>query len=192
MQKRSRNQKRSMDPQDTALVYTGPIRSLKVIQERQTLTKVLGYWVQLSASAGGIVNSIITLLPSNSPLWSTEWVGWDEYRLLAAQVQFYATNSSGVQPMVACVDFDDHSTALSSQSGGLNYGSGKVISCVGSQKKNRLTYRMAQAPYSTFTTTGTSPSQPPGSFKTYSSNNSSSVQTYQAFVSYVVQFRASI
>jgi hypothetical protein len=193
MRRQKKNIKnQNKETSDAALVFRGPIRSLSNIQERKTLTKVLGYWQQLTATAGGVVNAIIALNPSTSPLWSTEYVGWDEYRLLGASAEFSSTNSSGVQPMVTVVDFDDHAAALASQAAGLNYGSGKVMHASGDQLGNKLIYKMANVPYSTFTTTGAAPTQPPGSFKTYSSNNSASVQTFQVFVSYLVQFRGPI
>jgi hypothetical protein len=171
----------------------GPIRSRALISQRQTLVKVLGYSALISTTGGGVVANIINLLPSNSPNWG-ERVGWDEYRLLAAELKIsylgpYGTSASGMPPVACIVDMDDASAALTSYSSALCFGSCKIFHSVGPQSPNRIVYRMAGDPTDQWLNTAATAPGPPGSFKLYLSGGAVSQACFLALVTYVCQFR---
>jgi hypothetical protein len=77
------------NPPPTAIVYRGPVRTVKDIGQDTVIVRILHLTGTLSSSVGGVISAVITNNPSGSPDWSNLTPLWEEYRVLATELRWF-------------------------------------------------------------------------------------------------------
>jgi hypothetical protein len=76
------------NPPPTAIVYSGPVRTLKDLGQDTVITRVIHLTGTLSSSVGGVISQVITNNPSGSSDWSSLTPLWEEYRVIATELRY--------------------------------------------------------------------------------------------------------
>lgn len=112
--KKKTSSKSSKNPSPNKVVYSGPIRTLKEMNQVETATFYAGQVFAISSSVGGAINSVYGSAPSSTGDWSSLQATWHEYRTLGFELIFSPTNkynySITKRPMAYVVDHTDVGT----------------------------------------------------------------------------------
>jgi len=179
---------KSTNPAPNTIVYSGPCRTSMSRQERESFSTILTTSVNATASAGGVINSVMPILPTGASQWTGLANIYDEYRVLMLEVEyvpFYSSlPSTLVGGLMVMVLDHDSATALASFAVGTQYES---FLSAPIDRRLKQHYRMS----STLEAEWINTSSPvnPGSVKSYVSNLSAN-GVYGTFIqTWRVQFR---
>lgn len=109
--KKKHSSKSSKNPSPNLMVYSGPIRSMKEMNQVETATFYAGQVFAISSNVGGAINQVYGSAPSSTGDWSSLQATWHEYRTLGFELRFSPTNkynySITKRPMAYVVDHTD-------------------------------------------------------------------------------------
>jgi len=115
-------------------VYNGPIVRRVDRMEKRLFSVKIAETQQLTSSAGGIINKIISNNPVGSPNWSN-WISvMNEYRVLGTRVsyrpyeRYTAPSTTIIQELFSVIDRGDSTTAITSNTTALQFDSVKMHS----------------------------------------------------------------
>jgi len=182
------------------LMYTGPIMLPKTILQEDVHCENLFFEGTLTSSSTGVINNFYTNDPTNCLEWTTWVLLYEEFRVLAFELEYFPSNrysktTTVCIPGVGVVD-KTGSGALSSLSNGFSHGSCRVLSLedpwtsrrdFAGNKAPSFTWRMSSAEEALFTNTSTTLSN--GAIKLFFANLSNSTQYGIILLRFLVQFR---
>jgi len=121
-----------VDPADSALTYTGPLWERFGPTNSDSVVTNLIYGVTLNSTAAGLITTVFDQTMTGLTDW-TNWSGiYDEYRVLATQLEFFPNNryskvAATCTPGFGVIDRDSNG-ALVSASQALQYSSCRILS----------------------------------------------------------------
>lgn len=182
----------STNPREGISTYLGPVITANEIQSISTTSGVLHYVTQIVSSGAGAIVTAIDKDPSSvAPEWAS-WVAlFDEYRVLAMEVNYVPRNeylgSITLMPsVIAAVDHDDATTPPTFASV-FSKSSSKICNMAQPWK---MTWRMSGNPDNTWSDLN-APATGKGSIKIYNAGTFSNSTTYgDILIRWRVQFRS--
>lgn len=180
----------SYNPPEECVVYTGPARIPKAVQERETVSVPINYGPSgQSGNGSGAVLGLWTNDPSGYQDWSSLAAVYDEYRVLSMTVKWLPVNRYN-QPTnvivgtgVSAIDRDDV-TSITTEAAMLEYGSAMIHNLADPWTR---TVKMAGIEDALWVTTATP--KPTFCIKFVSQNNTASVHYGNVYLLALCQFR---
>lgn len=168
--------------------YTGPVRNYFTNNEVQSFTSLSLITTSATSSAGGVLNTVFSTNPSSTTQWSNLQAVFDEYRVLALEVEYVplfstlpSTLAGGTFIMVV-----DHDSAGSITVAGtaMGYESAKYGPI---DRRLKHTFRMSGTLESNFINT----SSPTGvqSVKTFATGLTASTKYGDFYARFLIQWR---
>jgi len=105
----NRNPKQLAEVPISAVVYSGPIRTLNEKDAKATHTVTISASSTVTSTAGGVINNVV----SNSPIGFPEWAGlaalFQEYRILGIELHYspvnkYSKTTTVCYPVIGVID----------------------------------------------------------------------------------------
>jgi len=204
---KNNGERRGRTPQETppgAVSYRGPMRVPRGLDNLSTKTVILHRADDCVSSGAGVIVGAVSTNPNGTANWA-DWVQvFDEFRVLAVEVEFFPRNrysktTTVCVPGYAAIDHSD-STAPSGATELQEHESCRIMSLedpwtdrtdFAGSKQPSLKWRMNGIEESQFLNTS-SFTQVPGAIKYYFSNLSNSTIYGLFFTNYIVQFRGQI
>lgn len=178
-------------PPPGATTYLGPVRAPTFANQLSQVVMLIGYQTTLSSDGTGTINNVFSSGSVNSVNnWSYLAGAWDEFRVLAMEVEFipwnrYNWGTKTLTAIATVVDQND-ATTLTSINAATNYESCRFHSLSDPFKTQA---HMAGTTDGSWKDTGS----PSSNFwiKYYGANNSASTSFGTCHVVFRVQFRGS-
>jgi len=173
-------------------------------RETMTITRNLSQSLLIPSSSGGIINTIISMVPSNSfSAWANLSAEYDEVRVLGGRINVFCsvpnvTNTIAVtNTAVVVYDNDDNSTALTGLNNALDYGVKKQFAAVWDNNTVKSLTAMCYPIGSSssgipWASTAIPNQYRAQSFKLYSGGLTASTTYWSITVSLVCQFRGPV
>lgn len=182
-------------PSPASMTYRGPTVPRNIANQEQTIVKLMSLAVAVSTNGSGVIDATFGLTdPSTLQGWSGLAAIYDEYRVLAAKLEYVPSNGynkivatqSCKNPVFVVMDRDSVVTLVSTAAA-LSYDSVRMFDL---ERPFRYDlYKMEGARESTFITTAFPTNL--GAYAFWSTGNTASLQYGNVLLQLLVQFRAS-
>jgi len=151
----------------------------------------------LSATSGGVLNTIITLIPNNSNWsnWSSLYGTYDEFRVIGARVTLTPLSATTPNMVIVVFDNDDATTALTSYNNGGDYRLKKVFNSYWTTPNpisftaQRWSVNSDPKSGTAWSTTAAAPGVYPCSFKFYSAGLAGNAAIFDMICELIVELR---
>jgi hypothetical protein len=125
--KTGKSGKKSLNPAAQSLVYRGPIKDPKSMQEDDTISSVLSWTGLISSDGTGSITAILSNDPSASADFSSFVNTYDDFRVLGEKLEFFPINryskvTTTCVPLIVVKDRND-SAILTTYSSAISYSS---------------------------------------------------------------------
>lgn len=124
--------KGSKEPSAAAIIYKGPIKTLKNVNEESTFVLFAAQSMDLSSSVGGVISQSFGSWPSGIADWSNVAATFHEVRTLGFRLKYQPSNKYNrgtvtTRPIVSVVDHTDPGV-VPSYAAGANHESNQLHS----------------------------------------------------------------
>jgi len=205
MVRKHQTARRLAQPSPSVLKYLGPVWDPGAVGNLDMITANLVYNTTLTSSAGGIISQSFDQTMTGLAGWAYIGAAYDEFRVLAMQLEFYPFNrysktTTVCTPGVGVVDRDSNA-ALTSLAQGFGYASCRILTLEDPWADRRtykgnceppLVFKMDGVNDSSWITTATpTPSVKPN-LKVYFTGLTPSTSYGMAVQRVLVQFRGKV
>lgn len=187
----------ALGPSDDANSYTGSIMPIERVRGTDEFVRLLVDYGTVSATAGGVYNTVHSSLPTSMTQWANMIGNVDQYRVLAMEFVYVPINQlnqtlsvaygAGVGPFMTCLDYNSVTAIASAQS------AVEFSSCIMHAASEKITrsIRATGKELMAWVDTNNSPTTLM-SIKTYSDTNFASIRMGSYLIRRLIQFRSTV